>query len=198
MTKKMIALLVVVSVILVGAWYVVVFSSQSKSIRNANAATSSANNQANTLRAQISTLQQEKAQLATSTAKLTALKLALPDVPALDKLIDDINGAAITSGVDWQNISPAKPATYTVTGTQAVGTSLTGGMQAVTVTLQVAGTSVPQLLSFITKLDGMSRLLDVTTVNLAENSPKPSAQLTTQMFFVPPPPGSVTTTTVAP
>ncbi len=201
MNKRVIAIAVAASVVLVGIWYVAIFSHQSKSIHTANMAAAASNQQAATLRSQIQVLEREKADLPAATAKLTTLKAALPDNPELDKLIDQINEAAVKTGVDWQTLTPTKPATYSATSAQAVAGGFPGGMQAVTVGMQVNGT-YPQVTAFVTKLMGISRLLDVDSVNLngVGGAIKSTAQLTTQMFFVPAVAGStpVTTTTVKP
>jgi Tfp pilus assembly protein PilO len=199
--KRVIAIAVAASVVLVGIWYVAVFSHQSKSIHKANTAAAASNQQAATLRSQIQLLEREKADLPAATAKLTTLKAALPDNPDLDKLIDQINEAAVKTGVDWQTITPTKPATYSATSAQAIAGGFAGGMQSVTVGMQVNGT-YPQVTAFVSKLMGISRLLDVDSVNLngVGGATKSTAQLTTQMFFVPTAAGSapVTTTTVKP
>ena len=193
MNKKVIAIAVAASVVIVGIWYFGVYSHQSKSIKQANAQAVAADADASSLRSQIAVLQREKAQLPTTQAKLATLKLALPDTPALDKLVDDINAAAAQAGVDWQTLAPTKPATYAATGQSLTATNV-GGAQSVTVSLQVNG-SVHQILDFVTRLNGLSRLLDVTAVNLSAGAAKPTAQLTTQIFFVPSSTGSATTAT---
>lgn len=188
MSKRVIAIAVAASVVLIGIWYVALFSPQSHSIKKANSQAASSNQQAATLRSQIAVLQQEKIDLPAATAKLTTLKLSLPDTPALDKMIDDINNAAAQAGVDWQTVTPAKPAIFAGGAAQtAVTGGLPGGMQAVTVGMQVTGT-YHQVTDFITKLTGLSRLLDVETVNLSGvgGTAKSIAQLSTQIFFVPP------------
>ncbi len=202
MNKRVIAIAAVASVVLVGLWYVAVFSGQSKSLKKANNQTAAANAQSDSLRSQIAVLQREKADLPTATGKLSTLKLALPDTPALDKLIDDINTAASQSGVDWQTITPTKPVTFSAGSAQAVSSGLPGGMQGVTVALQVNG-AYKQVTDFVTKLMGLSRLVDVGSLNLTGvgGVGKTTASITTQIFFVPPPAGSVpaaTTTTVTP
>jgi Tfp pilus assembly protein PilO len=200
--KKMIAIAVAAAVVLTGIWYVALLSPQSKSLHKAKDQTASANGQAATLRSEIAVLQKEKVQLPATAAKLTALKLALPDTPALDKLVDDINAAATQTGIDWQTITPTKPATFAAGSGQAVSTGPAAGLQSVTVAMQVNGAS-NQITDFVTKLTGMSRLLDVTSFNLTNPTaaPKSTGQITTQIFFVPPPAGSsqvTTTTTVKP
>ncbi|MDQ6617846.1 MAG: type 4a pilus biogenesis protein PilO [Actinomycetota bacterium] len=196
MNKRVIALAVAASVVLVGIWYFGVFSRQSKSMSKANAQTAAATIEASNLRSEIGVLKQQKAHLADSKAKLTALKSALPDTPALDKLIDDLNGAAAQSGVDWQTVAPTKPATYTAGSAQAVAAGFPSGMQSLTVALQVNG-GYKQVTDFVTKLTSLSRLLDVGSINLTgvSDGAKSSAQITSQIFFVPPPPGSVPTIT---
>lgn len=192
MNKRVIAIAVAASVVLIGIWYVAVFSSQSKSVKKAHAQESAAQAQAASLRSQIGVLQREKVDLPASTAKLTTLKAALPDTPALDKLIDDINTAAATTGIDWQTVTPTKPATFAAGSAQAVSAGFPGGMQSVTVALQVNGL-YKQITDFVVKLNGMSRLLDVGSINLTGvgGTAKSTAQITTQIFFVPPAAGSV-------
>ncbi len=199
MNKRVVVIAVAASAVLVLVWYLVLFSSQSHSLHKANVQVAAANSQAVSLRSQIVVLQQEKAQLPAATAKLTTLELALPNTPALDKLIDDINAAAAQSGINWQNVTPVKPATYTGQAT-ASGQNFIGGMQSVSVTLGVTG-AYKQILAFVTDLNGMSRLLDVGSINLVgvgAGSTNSTAQIATQIFFVPPAPGSTTPTTVAP
>lgn len=195
MNKKVIAIAVAASVVIVGLWYFGVYSHQSKSIKQANAQAAAAEADATSLRSQIAVLQREKTELPTTQAKLATLKLALPDTPALDKLVDDINAAAAQAGVDWQTLAPTKPATYAATG-QSVAATNVGGAQSVTVALQVTG-AVHQILDFVTRLNGLSRLLDVTSVNLSPGAAKPTAQLSTQIFFVPSSTGSATTPATA-
>ena len=183
----MIAIALVASVAMAGIWYAFLFSPQSHSLKNAHAAAAAADTQAAGLRAQIATLQQEKAQLPATTPKLSTLKAALPDTPALDKLIDDINSAAADTGIDWQMIAPTKPSTFAAGSPQAVATGFPNGMQSVAVTMQVNG-AYKQVTDFVNRLTTMSRLMDVTTVNLngvGAAAPKTTAQLTTQIFYVP-------------
>lgn len=193
MSKKVIAVVVLASIAIVGIWYVAVFSSQSHSIHKARLEAAALNDQAGTIRSRISLLEQEKTQLPAATAKLSTLQLALPATPALDKLIDDINNAAAKTGVNWENITPTKPATYTPG--EAATEAFPGGMQAVPVSMEVDG-SYQQVTSFVTQLMGLSRLLDVNGVSLSEAPGKTTAQLSTEVFFIPP--TASTPTTVAP
>lgn len=191
LNTKVIAIAVAASVLLVAIWYLALYSSQGKSLKNAHSVAATANSQAAQLRSQIAVLQQEKEQLSASKAKLTTLQAALPNTPALDKLIDDINAAAASTGVDWQNVTPSKPASYTAGSAQAVSAGLPGGMQALSVAMQVNG-AYSQVLAFVSKLTSLSRLLDVGQFNLSGiGTPKVSAQITSQIFYVP----SATTST---
>jgi Tfp pilus assembly protein PilO len=72
-------------------------------------------------------------------------------------------------------------------------------MQSVTVAMQVNGT-YKQITDFVVKLNGLSRLLDVGSINLSGigGATKSTGQITTQIFFVPPAAGSVPVTTAAP
>lgn len=202
MSKRLIAIVVAASLALGGLWYFALWAPQSKSLKKTNGDVAAAKAQQATLRGEIATLQKQKLDLPAKQEKLASLKLALPDTPALDKLIDDINAAAVASGVDWQSITPAKPSTFTAGSAQAVAAGFPGGMQGINVAMQVNG-SYTQLLDFVNKLNGMSRLLDVVSFNLSgvgAQAVKATAQITSQIFFVPPvvasAPAVVTTTTV--
>jgi Tfp pilus assembly protein PilO len=193
--KRVIAIAVAAAVVVTGLWYVFIFTSQTHAIHKANLQASALHSQAASLRSQIAVLQQEQTQLPQATAKLSTLQLALPNTPVLDKLIDDINADATTSGVDWQNISPTKPATYAAGSAQAVASGFPGGMQSVSVVLGVNG-NYKQILDFVTGLNAMPRLIDVGSINITGvgGTVKSSAQISTQIFFVPPAAGSTAAT----
>lgn len=192
MNKKVITISAAAAAVIVVAWYLFVFSGQSKTLHTTNSQVSATRSQAQTLRQQIAVLQQEKVGLPAAQTKLAAIEAALPNSASLDKLIDDVNAAANQAGVDWKTINPTKPATYVTTGAQAAPSGLAGGMQAVTVTMEASG-NYDQVLAFVTNLNSMSRLLDVDSLSLSGvNTPGPTtAQISTQIFFVP---GAATTT----
>lgn len=194
MNKKVIAVAALASVAIVAIWYVAIYSSQSHSIHKSRVAAAASNVQAGTLRTQIATLEEEKTQLPQAQAKLATLSVALPNVPALDKLVDQINNDAVTTGVDWQNITPTKPTIFTP-GNAPSG--FPSNMQAVPVTLQVEGT-YKDVLAFVSDLNSLPRLVDVdgVTFNGVGDGGKTIAQLSTEMFFIPS--ASTTATTVAP
>jgi Tfp pilus assembly protein PilO len=182
--RRVIAIAVAASIVVAGIWYMVLWSPQSKSLNKANDRVAAAKATQASLRSEINLLQQEQTQLPAKQAVLEKLKLLLPDVPSLDTLIDNVNNAAIASGVDWQNVSPAKPAGYSGTTPSAAG-----GLQPVAVTMQVNG-AYPQMLDFVNRLNAMPRLLDVNSVNFSgvgPGAPKTSAQIVTQIFYLPSP-----------
>jgi len=197
--KRVIAIAVAAAVVLVGVWYVVLWSPQGHSLHKANTQTATAKVQQASLRAQIATLQQEQTQLPAAQAKLSTLQLDLPNTAALDKLVDQINADAAANGVDWQSISPAKPANYAPGYTPAGAAGFPAGMQPYTVNLSVKG-SYAQVTKFITGLYSISRLFDVDSVNLSgvgPTAPPITGEIVGQVFFVPAA-GSTTATTVAP
>jgi len=182
--RRVIAIAVVASIVVAGIWYMVLWSPQSKSLNKANDRVAAAKATQASLRSEINLLQQEQTQLPAKQAVLDKLKLLLPGVPSLDTLIDNVNNAATASGVDWQNVSPTKPAGYSALNPQAVS-----GLQAVQVTMQVNG-AYPQLLDFVNRLNAMPRLLDVNSVNFSgvgPSAPKTTAQIVTQIFYLPSP-----------
>jgi Tfp pilus assembly protein PilO len=179
--RRVIAIAVAASIVVAGVWYMVLWSPQTKSLHRANDRVAAAQTNQATLNSDIKTLQQEETQLPAKQASLDKLKQLLPNVPSLDTLIDNVNNAAIASGVDWQSIAPAKPSAYSSAAPAA------GGLQALTVTMQVNG-AYPQLLDFVNRLNGMPRLLDVNSVNFSgvgPTAPKTTAQIVTQIFYLP-------------
>lgn len=187
MNKRVIAIAVAAAVVLVGLWYVVLWSPQGHSLHKANTQTAAAKAQQVSLRAQIATLQQEKTQLPQAQAKLSTLQLDLPNAAVLDKLIDQINADAASAGVDWQNVSPAKPATYAPGYTPGGTAGFPANMQPYTVNLTVKGT-YQQVTKFVSGLYTISRLFDVDSVNLSGVGAAATAitgQVVGQVFFVP-------------
>lgn len=181
--NRRIALAVLAAVVITGIWYVALWSPQSKSLKKANARTAAAQVQQNTLRGDITVLKREQTELPAKQAELVKLKQALPEVPSLDTLIDNINTAALGSGVDWQSIAPTKPASYNAAQAASV---LPGVTQAVPVSMQANG-SYSQLLDFVNRLNAMPRLLTVSGFSISGvgGATKTSAQITSQVFYVP-------------
>lgn len=166
-----------------GVWYVALWSPQSKSIKAANARTTAAQATQAGLRSDIGVLKKEQAQLPAKQAELVKLKQALPDMPSLDTLIDNVNNAANAAGVDWQTIAPSKPSSYNPGQANSV---TTGATQSVTVTMGASG-FYPQLLDFVNRLNAMPRLMTVDSFNIASVSggAKTTVQISTHVFYVP-------------
>ncbi|MDP9073344.1 MAG: type 4a pilus biogenesis protein PilO [Actinomycetota bacterium] len=194
MNRRVIAIAVAASVVVAGIWYMVLWSPQSKSLNKANARVAAAQATQASLRSDIKLLQREQTELPAKQAVLEKLKQLLPNVPSLDSVIDNVNNAALASGVDWQSLAPTKPAAYATNAPPAVA-----GLQAIQVTMAVNG-AYPQLLDFVNRLNAMPRLLDVNSVNLAGVGPaaaKTTATIVTQIFYLPAP-GAATAAPAAP
>ncbi|MHB1912460.1 MAG: type IV pilus inner membrane component PilO [Acidimicrobiales bacterium] len=180
-------------VVMVVIWYLALWSPTQRSYdqAQANAQSSAASVQA--LQAQIAQLrfsQTAKGQAALK-AKLAIETAAIPAVPDLSGLIDQVNTAATQSGVTFTSISPAQPAANAVAAT---------GPPVIAVSLNVSG-GYYQIIDFINRLDTMSRLMVILGVDLGAGGTgsKLTATLTTDVFMSKPltVPTS-TTTTVAP
>ena len=191
MSRRATAIAIAAAAAITLIWYVTLWSPQSKSIKTANARTVAAQATQAGLRTDISVLKEEQAQLPSKQAELAKLKQALPDMPSLDILIDNINAAAIGSGVDWQTISPTKPAGYS--GGQG---NSAAAAQSMPVTMSANGLYA-QLLDFVNRLNAMPRLLTVGSINISGvgGPAKTTAQITTQVFYVPSGSKPVTTST---
>jgi Tfp pilus assembly protein PilO len=172
---------------LTAIWYVLLWSPQSASLKHSRANAATAVQQEQTLRGQLAALILKRAKLPAAQAQLATLARAVPKTAEVDKLIDDVNGLAKSSGVFLDSLSQAQPA-------------ITGGAGSMNVTLSVNG-SYPQLVDFINRFTTMARLavIDGVSFTAPDKDAKMSLSLTGRVFLVAPPaavvPGATTATT---
>ncbi|HVA43038.1 MAG TPA: type 4a pilus biogenesis protein PilO [Acidimicrobiales bacterium] len=182
-------------VVVLVVWYLALWSPTQRSYAQAQASAESSAASVQALQAQIAQLRSSqtgqgqaalKAKLATETA-------AIPAVPDVSGLIDQVNEAATQSGVTFTSISPAQPAASAV---------VTTGPPVIAVSLNVSG-GYYQIIDFINRLDTMSRLMVILGVDLGAGgtTSELTATLMTDVFISKPiaiPTSATTTTTLAP
>jgi Tfp pilus assembly protein PilO len=180
MSRRVVAVAVAVSLLLVIVWWVGIRSPQSKAIKHAHADQAAAAQQVVSLRAQAVVLQGQKAGLPAITAELAALKLALPAKPALDQVIDAIHQASTAAGVELGNLSQG---VATATATTAASTA--GGLQVVNLGMTATGT-YSELMDYLNKLNALARtmVVDSLSVGAGATAAEMSAQITGRMFYV--------------
>jgi Tfp pilus assembly protein PilO len=186
-SRRVIAVAVVVALVLFIGWSVAVKSPQSKAIKKAQQRQSAAATEVVALQAQAAVLLKQKAGLPAVEAQLAALKQALPAKAALDQVIDEIRQTAATSGVNLTSLSQSAGA---ASPTSAAPTVATNSLQQVSLTMAVTGTYT-QLVNYLTELNLLARTMVVDNLSLGSTatpggvSGALSAQITGRMFYVP-------------
>ncbi len=181
-------------VVVVVIWYLALWSPTQRSYDQAKASAQASAASVQSLQAQIAQLrasQTAQGQAALG-AKLAIETAAIPAVPDLSGLIDQVSAAATQSGVTFTSISPAQPAANAAVAT---------GPQLIAVAIDVSG-GYYQIIDFINRLDTMPRLMVIMGVDLGAGGAgsELTATLSTDVFMSKPiaAPSTTTTTTVAP
>jgi Tfp pilus assembly protein PilO len=148
-------------VLLVGAlWYRVVYSPMQDKASKAKTATHDADAQAATLRQQIAAeAKRAKAQNVPTETLLTAVPLDAAEA----SFLRSIDALRVSSGADWQSITPAPP-------------TATGNLATITVGITVQG-SEDQLSRYVSGLSELKRLfvLDTLTISASAGNGTPES-----------------------
>jgi Tfp pilus assembly protein PilO len=215
MNRRVIAIGTAATFGLLAVWYLLLWSPQSASLKVARISASTALQNEASLKTQVAALQKQRIHLPALQAQLVQQQLAIPATPLIDKFLDQLNAAAIGSGVSVLSFSPTAPvvaarATAVTTPTTVAGaakvTATTTPAVAVAaspatsigLTLSVSG-SYPQLVDFINRLTRLPRLTIVDGIIFAAPSDKAkpmSASITARVFEDPLAVTTTTTTTV--
>lgn len=214
MNRRALAIGVIASVLLLLAWYLLLWSPTNKDVQEAKDRKTSAEEQASQLQAEIRRLRAEQQNEPAKRARLEEMKAAIPDEPNLAQFILDTNDAAVRSGIEFVSVAPAVPApaaTQAAAATTAT-TAPTGGATAtgaaapaeIKMTLQIQG-GYFQMLDFLNRLDQMPRIVvtDGLSVTATPATGRLTVSITARMFTRTIPTGFVgapatTTTTTAP
>jgi Tfp pilus assembly protein PilO len=154
-------------------WFALLWSPQGSKISKAKHRKAQAESEQQDLRlriARLKSLQQEEPQ---KRAQLESLRVAIPDEPNLAQFILDANTAANVSGIQFLSISPSPPTASTgaagagaTAPPTAPATPGTGARPAVIgLQLSISG-GYFQVVDFVNRLDGLSRLVVVDSLNL--------------------------------
>jgi Tfp pilus assembly protein PilO len=123
------------------------------------------------LRSQIQQLKAQAADLPRQEARLAAVRVQVPDNPALPRLIRDLTAAARSVGVGLKSLEPSGPAAMTGGQPAAAGAASAAGSQLmqVPVVLRVGG-SYAEMEQFLNKLEELKRVFLVTGFTLAASA----------------------------
>ncbi len=141
-------------VLLVGAlWYRVVYSPMESKASKAKTAAHDADQTAATLRQQISAAEKRAKAQNVGTQVLLA---AVPIDAAEASFLRSIDALRVSSGADWQSITPALPTT-------------TGSLATITVGISVQGNE-DQLARYVSGLSSLKRLFVLDTLSLSAST----------------------------
>ena len=152
------------AVALVVLWWVLLWGPRSRAIGQARERAASAETERSALTARIQRLKEAQADEPRQRARLEALRTAIPDEPDLGQFILDANDAASRAGVDFLSISPSPPAASpdpTLPASIALAITVDGGYF--------------QVLDYVNRLDGLSRIVVVENLSLTSGSSETGA-----------------------
>jgi Tfp pilus assembly protein PilO len=172
--KKWTALAVVAAlVILAGGWFLLVSPKRSNAADlRGQAVDKQRSNQG--LQTQLAVLKGQAKDLPKQQAKLAAVAAKIPSDPAMPALVRALNKAASDANVELVSMAPGTPSpataasagTTTATTATASAGSAAGGLQQISVTLNVVG-SYFQVAEYLDRLEGLTRAFRVTGFTLA-------------------------------
>ncbi len=152
------------AVVLLVAFYFLVWSPKGKQISAADANLSTLNSQISSATNQITSLKQFQENLPVAQAEMGRLNLAIPQYPQLANFILSLNTISSESGISFISITSAQP---------TAPTTVTAGVlplpPQVQLGIQVQG-GYFQVLDFMNRLDHLPRLVVATSVNLSTNT----------------------------
>jgi Tfp pilus assembly protein PilO len=165
-------------VVLIAAWYLLMFHPGAKKLTEAHAARAAAQTQITQLTGQVAQLQAVERQIPTDRRSLLALEASVPDNPDLIGALNQLQAAASQTGVTVAEVGPA-PAALPAAGAT---TAQPVGTPAITVSLNANG-RYAQVMSFLRKLATMPRVFVIDHLGLSGSGGTLTATITARMFY---------------
>jgi Tfp pilus assembly protein PilO len=157
-------------------WFVLLWSPQGSKITKAKDRKALAESEQQELQLRIARLKSLQQEEPRKRAQLESLRVAVPDEPNLAQFILDANTAANVSGIEFLSISPSPPAAAGGPGAAATPpptsptTPAAGARPAViNLSLSISG-GYFQVVDFVNRLNGLSRLVVIDTLGLTSGS----------------------------
>lgn len=116
MTRRSALVVVAACVVLLVAWYFLLWSPKGRDLAAASERVSVAQAASGALEVRLARLQSAKERAPELAATYDRLRTAVPDTPGLAQFILDANDAATKAGVDFLSIAPSEPAASTTPG----------------------------------------------------------------------------------
>lgn len=174
------------ALVLVVAWYFLLWSPEAKNVKSAHRAHAQAEQKITQLQGQITQLQGLVKQIPADNARFAQLEAALPENPQLDQAMNLLHQAAVQTGVTVANVAPTNPGGSSSGANSSQGAS---GGPAITLSLSVQGTAA-QVEAFLSALSTLPRTFVVDKVSLSGGGPSSSnnssssgASITARIFY---------------
>jgi Tfp pilus assembly protein PilO len=155
-------------------WFLLLWGPQGGRLDDAEERRAAAESENSALEIRLARLEEAQGRAPQLLADLEALRAAVPDDPGLAQFILDANEIAERAGVDFLSISPGVPSP-----------SLTGGPPVISLQITVNG-GYFAVLDYLDRLDGLSRIVVVDSLNLTpanvNGQIELGVQLTARMF----------------
>ena len=168
------------ALILIVAWYFLLFGPQSKSIQKAHKAHAAAELQIGQLQSQVGELQGWAKQIPADNAKFAQLETALPNNPQLDQALQLLHQAAVASGVNVTTLAPGAPAASSSGSSQQAT-----GAPSVTLSMSVQG-GMSQVKAFLAALQSLPRTVVVDQMTFSGSgggSTNSTATISARIFY---------------
>jgi Tfp pilus assembly protein PilO len=172
-----------VAIVVIAIWFVAVWRPLGHKLTTDKKAQSSAQSQVVTFDGQLTELNALKKQIPADKATLAVLEAAVPNKPALDGTLDQLNTLATTTGVTLTSVTPGT-AQGAADGSLAGSTpASTSGTPSIDLGFNLSGTYA-QLMAFLSGLNTMPRTIVVDTLSLSDGSGTTvTANMTVRMFY---------------
>lgn len=186
---KVIVAGVLVSVAIIGLWFVLLWNPTKDKLSKAQDREQAAQDRANQLQTRLATLKSLEKNSAQLEADKALLSQAVPDEDQLDQFIIHVNDTAEATGVSFVTISPAPPA----------AAAAPNSPQVVSLQIQVTGDYFA-ILRFMDAMRDGDRLVTVENFSLAKGGEggQMSASIGGRMFVVGPLPSATPATAAVP
>lgn len=156
MKRSMIVAIAGGAVVVLLAWYFLLWAPASSDLDTARQAVAQGEAQKQSLEATVARLTEIANNAPQLQATLRRLDASIPETPDLADFIIQANVIAAESGIDWLSISPAPPVAGIPVTTISVSMNVQGGFF--------------QVLDYLNRLEDLERLVIVDTVNISSES----------------------------
>ena len=170
------------ALLIVVAWYFLLWSPQTKSLQTARKAYASAEHKITDYKAQTAQLEAIKKQIPQDNAKFAQLQAELPDNPQLDQALRLLHDAANQTGILVTTVGPSTPTGGAQAGGQSSAASSTPGGPSVSLSMTFQG-GFAQVKNFLNALNTLQRAVVVDKVSISGGKDPVTGTMSARIFY---------------